>query len=136
MTDPKVEMAFFTSPTLTGENLNTGAIEACLGNWSFSRVSFLVCTWFNHKNKEEIREMLKISPATPSHKNRQITHHLVGPSNFKGSSLGKQSLIEGVKFPELDCGRLGLSLLLDGGLPQLVSLVLHLLEDLGVTGIN
>jgi len=60
----------------------------------------------------------------------------VGPSNLKGSSPGKHSLGEGVKLPELDCGRLGLSLLLDGCLPQLVSLVLHLLEDLGMTGIN
>jgi len=42
--DPMVEMAFFTSSTFTVENLNTGETEACLGNWSFSRVSFLVCT--------------------------------------------------------------------------------------------
>jgi len=43
-TDPRVEMAFFTSSTFTAENLNTGETEACLGNCSFSRVSFLVCT--------------------------------------------------------------------------------------------
>ena len=60
----------------------------------------------------------------------------MGASNLKGSSLGKQSLSEGVKFPELDCGRLGLSLLLDRRLPQLVSLVLHLLENLGMAGID
>ena len=64
------------------------------------------------------------------------SYHLVGASNLKGSSLGKETLGEGVKFPELDCGRLGLSLLLDRRLPQLVSLVLHLLEDLSMAGIN
>jgi len=42
--DPRVEMAFFTSSTFPAEKLNTGETEACLGNWSFSRVSFLVCT--------------------------------------------------------------------------------------------
>jgi len=60
----------------------------------------------------------------------------VGASNLKGSSLGKHSLSEGVKFPELDGSRLDFSLLLDRGLPQLVSLVLHLLEDLGMASIN
>ena len=60
----------------------------------------------------------------------------MGTSNLKGSSLGKHSLREGVKLSELDCGILGLSLLLDRGLPQLVTLVLHLLEDLGMAGIN
>ena len=60
----------------------------------------------------------------------------MGASNLKGSSLGKHSLGEGVKLPELDCGRLGLALLLDGSLPELVSLVLHLLEDFGMAGIN
>ena len=63
------------------------------------------------------------------------SYHLVGASNLKGSSLGKETLGEGVKFPELDCGRLDFSLLLDRGLPQLVSLVLHLLEDCGMAGI-
>ena len=42
--DPTVEMAFFTSSTLSAENLNTGEIEVCVGNWSFSRLSFLSCT--------------------------------------------------------------------------------------------
>jgi len=42
--DPRVEMAFFTSSTFPAENLNTGETEACWGNCSFSRVSFLVCT--------------------------------------------------------------------------------------------
>jgi len=42
--DPRVEMAFFTSSTLPAENLNTGETEACLGNWSFSRVLFLAWT--------------------------------------------------------------------------------------------
>jgi len=42
--DPRVEMAFFTSSTFPAENLNTGETEACFGNWSFSRASFLVCT--------------------------------------------------------------------------------------------
>ena len=42
--DPRVEMAFFTSSTFPAENSNTGETEACLGNWSFSRVWFLVCT--------------------------------------------------------------------------------------------
>jgi len=65
---------------------------------------------------------------TPPHKDRQISrpHHLVGTSNLKGSSLGKQTLGEGVKLPALDGGRLGLSLLLDRCLPQLVSFGLHL----------
>jgi len=40
----QVEMTFFTSSTFPAENLNTGETEACLGNCSFSRVSFLVCT--------------------------------------------------------------------------------------------
>jgi len=42
--DPRVEMTFLASSTLPGENLNTGEIEACWGNWSFSKVSFLVWT--------------------------------------------------------------------------------------------
>ena len=42
--DPRVEMAFFTGSTSPAENMNTGETEACLGNWSFSRVSFLACT--------------------------------------------------------------------------------------------
>jgi len=42
--DPRVEIAFFTSSTLPGENLNAGETEACLGNWRFSKVSFLACT--------------------------------------------------------------------------------------------
>ena len=46
--------------------------------------------------------------------------------NFEGSSLGKESLGEGVKLPKLDCGGLDFSLLLNGGLPQLVSFILHL----------
>ena len=54
------------------------------------------------------------------------SHHLVGASNLKGSSLGKHSLGEGVEFPELDGGRLDFSLLLDGRLSQLVSFGLHL----------
>ena len=66
----------------------------------------------------------------------KLSHHLVGASNLEGSALGEESLGEGMKFHELDCGRLGLSLLLDGRLPQLVSPVLHLLEDLGMAGIN
>jgi len=40
--DPRVEMVFFTSSTFPVENLNTGEMEACLGNCSFSRASFLV----------------------------------------------------------------------------------------------
>jgi len=64
------------------------------------------------------------------------SHHPVGPSDFKGSTLGKHTLGEGVKLPELDSGSLSLSLLLDCSLPQLVSLVLHLLEDLSMAGIN
>jgi len=31
-TDPRVEMAFFTSSTFTAENLNKVETEACLGN--------------------------------------------------------------------------------------------------------
>jgi len=42
--DPRVEMAFFTSSTFPAENLNTGETEACFGNCSFPRVSFLACT--------------------------------------------------------------------------------------------
>ena len=42
--DPRVEIAIFTSFTFPAENLNTGETKACLGNWSFSRVSFLSCT--------------------------------------------------------------------------------------------
>ena len=64
------------------------------------------------------------------------SYHLVGASNLKGSSLGKESLGEGVKFPELDCGRLGLALLLDRRLPQLVSFGLHLRNQDSATGIN
>ena len=43
-TDPRVEIAFFTSSTFPAENLNAGVTETCLGNSIFSRVSFLVCT--------------------------------------------------------------------------------------------
>jgi len=42
--DPRVEMAFFTSSTFPAENLNTGETDDCLGNFIFSRVSFLPCT--------------------------------------------------------------------------------------------
>ena len=42
--DPRVQMAFLISSTLAAENLNTGETDACCGNWSFSRVSFLACT--------------------------------------------------------------------------------------------
>jgi len=59
----------------------------------------------------------------------------MGPSNLKRSPLGKESSGERVKTPELGTGRLGLSLLLNRRLPQLVSLVLHLLEDCGMAGI-
>jgi len=44
MVDPRMEIAFFTSSTFSAENLNTGETEACRGNKSFSRVSFLSCT--------------------------------------------------------------------------------------------
>ena len=69
-------------------------------------------------------------------KKYQSSHHLVGPSNLMGSSLGEESLREGVKLPELDSGRLGLSLLLDCSLPQLISLVLHLSNNDGLPGIE
>jgi len=42
--DSRVEMAFFTSSTLPGVNLNMGETDAWVGNWCFSRVSFLACT--------------------------------------------------------------------------------------------
>jgi len=60
----------------------------------------------------------------------------VGPSYFKRSTLGKESFGEGVKLSELDCGGLGLSLLLDCGLSQLISLVLHLGNQDSTTGIH
>jgi len=60
----------------------------------------------------------------------------LGPSYFKRSTLGKESLGEGVKLPELDGGGLGLSLLLDRGLPKLISLVLHLGNQHSHTGIH
>jgi len=94
-------MAFFTSSTFSAENLNTGETEACLGNCSFSRVSFLVCTYATittkGKRTEDQRRRLKKT-------NRSRSHHLVGASNLEGSSLSKKSLGEGVKLPELDCG--------------------------------
>jgi len=49
--DPRVEMVFFTLFTFPAENLNTGETEACLGNCSFSRVSFLACTYARKKMK-------------------------------------------------------------------------------------
>ena len=64
------------------------------------------------------------------------SYPLVGASNLQGSSLGKHSLGEGVEFPELDGGLLGFIFLLDGCLPQLASLVLHLLQDLNTTLLN
>ena len=42
--DPRVEIAFFTSSTFPAENLNTGETEVWVGNWPFSRASFLSYT--------------------------------------------------------------------------------------------
>jgi len=74
-------------------------------------------------------QKMKGTESQPHHltkTDRSHTYHLVGAGNLKGSSLGEESLGEGVKFPELDCGRLDYIFLLDGGLPQLVSFGLHL----------
>ena len=60
----------------------------------------------------------------------------MGPSYFKRSTLGKESLGEEMKLPELDGGRLGFTLLLNGGLSQLISLVLHLGNQHSHTGIH
>ena len=60
----------------------------------------------------------------------------MGPSDFKRSTLGKESLGEEMKLPELDGGRLGFTLLLDCGLPKLISLVLHLGNQHSHTGIH
>jgi len=58
--------------------------------------------------------------------NKTNSHHVVGASNLVGSALGKQSLSEEAKLPELNCGWLRISLLLHRCLPQLISFVLHL----------
>jgi len=93
-----VEMTFFTSSTFPAENLNTGETEVCLGNSSFSSVSFLVFTRFNHNNTEKMFGVLQ--------KSNQIsdTYHPVGAGDLEGSSLGKESLGERVKPLELGSG--------------------------------
>ena len=63
-------------------------------------------------------------------------YRLVGTCNLEGGSLPKESLGKVAKLPELDFGLLGILLLLDHNLPQLVFLVFHLLKYLGVPDIG
>jgi len=92
MIDPRVEMAFFTSSTLPAENLNTGETEACLGNWSVSRVSFLACTLFKSQKQRRERRNVGRLDTTP-HKDRQTYITLLpscGYQQFQRGFLGQE----------------------------------------------